>query len=151
MRNLLLPPMIADILGDDSERIEADPVMMAVVAAGVPLTKPKSKIEGVALTAEEQQRLLEFANFPPDDIIYGEVVENPSFYEALAALVLTDAFQDLTTPEQQTLIRAEDSAFKTEARALMIEDPRFEDEFSELRARVRKNRELLDTYGRQIQ
>jgi hypothetical protein len=151
VRNLLLLPMIADMLGDDSKRIESDPVMMAVVAAGVPLTKPKSKIEGVALTAEEQDRLLEFANFPPDDIIYGQVVENPSFYQALADLVLTDAFQDLTVPEQQTLIKAEDSAFKTEAIALMIDDPRFEDEFSELRARVMKNRKLLDTYGRQSQ
>ena len=142
--SVLLPPMVADILGDNERTIEADPVMMAVVAAGVPLKMPSRKIEGVALTAEEYERYLEFANFPPDE-------GAPAFYEALAAFVLTKEFQALTVPEQQTMIQTEDSAYKTDAREYLLEDERFADEFADLRQRVSHNKSLRDTYGRQIQ
>ena len=37
VRETLLPPFIADIFGDDLKKIESDPVMVAVLEAGVSL------------------------------------------------------------------------------------------------------------------
>jgi hypothetical protein len=141
---VILPPFMADILGDDETAIRDDPVMMEIVRLGIPVTNPSKKMEGVALTAEENERLLEFSNLPPED-------DAISFYSALKDVIGHKGYEDLTIEEQQTQIMLEDSSYKRDAKEYMLEDPRFAEEFADLRERVAKKRELRLIYGRQSQ
>jgi hypothetical protein len=144
VRDVLLPPFMADILGEDSKKIQADPVMLEVVAAGVPLTNVPRKIDGVKLTAEEYDAFVRFAANPPIDGVL-------SFYEALEDLFELGAYQDASTADKQTLIQGTDSDYKKIAKTLLLDDENFEEQFANLRAKVEQHRAIIENVGRQIQ
>jgi hypothetical protein len=142
IRSVLLPPFMADIMGDSIEDIEADPVMLAVVAAGVPLTMPPRKIEQVPLTVTEYDTFVKLAANPP-----GEV----SFYNALAGLVSQEDFKEASIPDRQTLLMELDSVYKKVAKELILLHPDYEKQFADLREKVERNQSLLREFGKQRQ
>jgi hypothetical protein len=142
IRSVLLPPFIADIMGESIEDIEADPVMLAVIEAGVPLTMPPRKIEQVPLTATEYDTFVKLAANPP-----GEV----SFYNALAGLVSQEDFKRASVADRQTLLMEFDSVYKRVAKELILYHPDYEDQFADLREKVERNQALLREFGRQRQ
>lgn len=144
IREFLLPPYVADVLGEDHKVIKSDPVKLAILSAGVPLSMPEKKIEGIRLTAEEYDRFLDFAVVPPNE-------KTPTFYDALEKTIKLKSFRAANIADQQTLIREVDRIYKTIARVLLLEDPRFEEEFADLRAKVRQVEEDRRVLGRQIQ
>tara|TARA_Y100000310_G_scaffold283410_1_gene305351 strand:- start:41 stop:2953 length:2913 start_codon:yes stop_codon:yes gene_type:complete len=142
IRESLLPPFMADILGDDEKKIKADPVMLEVVKAGVPLHMPNRKIEGVPLTAEEYDQYVKWAANPPGQM---------SFYEALQDMFALKAYQDATIPDKQVLLQALDSDYKAIAKALLLDSEEHAERFENLRQQVQDHRAIIDAAGRQIQ
>lgn len=146
IRDILLPPFMADILGEDIKKIEADPVLVEVVAAGVPLTMPPRKIDGVPLTAEEWDAFIKFAANPPG---------MPSFYDALAELVHPlvgiKAFKNAPMPIKQDLIKTLDADYKAIAKSFLLDDPQYQEQFADLRQKVQHHREIIEAVGRQDQ
>ena len=142
VREVLLPPFMADILGEDVKKIESDPVLLEVVAAGVPLTMPDRKIDGVPLTAEEYDTMIRFASNPPD---------MPSFYSALSDLVNTKSFKASPIPDRQVLIKGLDADYKAIAKSLILDAPEYQEQFADLREKVAHHREIIEAVGRQIQ
>ena len=141
--SIIFPPIIADLLGDDADGALADPVLLKVIAAGVPLSAVPKTIDGVKLTAREYDAYVKFAANPPDDI---------SFYSALKEITSNkNNWDDISQADKQKIIRIEDGAYKREALFYMIEDERYQEEFSELREKVLKAREITESVGRQIQ
>ena len=149
--DVLLPPFMADIFGDDVHKIEADQVMVEVVAAGVPLRMPPRKIDGVALTAEEYDAFVRFAANPPDLIVRGKRYPTESFYSALKDLVGGPSFADLPISRKQTLITGLDNHYKSIAKSYLINSEQFEERFADLRAKVKSNLAIIDAVGRQQQ
>lgn len=159
--DMILPPWMADVLGDDSKKIAVDPVMKEVVAAGVPLRMPEKTIEGVSLTAKEYDTFLKFASFPPP-IKQGRMVSKiPSFYDQLKDVFALEFYKQANAAQKQTMIKAADADSKSTARDMMLEmtgivtidgkEVRLEDYFAELRTKVRANKQLRDEVGRQIE
>ena len=151
IRETLLPPFIADIFGDDIKKIEADPVMVAVVSAGVPLQMPNRKIKGVPLTAEEYDVLVKLsANLPGKD---PRGKPYPSFYTELKEIVNSKSFKNGNKADQQTLIKSVDSDYKADALDLILysEDPKYAISFADLREKVAHQQKIIDSVGRQIQ
>jgi len=142
LRGVLLPPFMADILGEDIKKIEADPVLIEVVAAGVPLTMPPRKIDGVPLTAIEYDAFVQFAAHPPGQ---------PSFYDALHQLVTLTIFQDVPIPDKQVLIKGLDADYKAIAQYFLLDAPEYQDQFADLRQKIMHHREIIENVGRQIQ
>jgi hypothetical protein len=151
IRSVLLPPFMADILGEDIKKIEADPVMVEVVAAGVPLTMPPRKIDGVPLTAEEYDAFIKFAAHPPSMKARNKTVVLPSFYDALEQTVTLKAFKEAPMPIKQDLIKAIDADYKAIAKMFLLDDPAYQDRFADLRQRVFDHREIIEAVGRQGQ
>ena len=149
VREFLLPPYIADVLGEDHSAVQSDPVKLAILNAGVPLSMPPRRIEGVTLTAEEYDAFLGFAVAPPPG---EDGLPVPSFYDAMKETVEMKSFKNLeNVADKQTLIREVDRKYKQLARSHLLDDPRFEDRFADLRARVREIEEDQRTLGRQVQ
>ena len=151
IRSVLLPPFMADILGEDIKKIEADPVMVEVVAAGVPLTMPPRKIDGVPLTAEEYDAFVKFAAHPPSMKARNKTVVLPSFYDALEQTVTLKAFKEASMPIKQDLIKAIDADYKAIAKMFLLDDPEYQDRFADLRQKVFDHREIIEAVGRQGQ
>ena len=143
----VLPPFIADILGDSRKKIESDPVLFAVVDAGVPLKMPERKIAGVRLTAEEYDRLLEFSNAPTS--VDGS--PQTTFYDAMKNLISGPSFKNAPIATRQTLISNIDRQFKSVGRLLLLNDDRYESEFFDLREKVRQQEKIREQFGRQAQ
>ena len=145
----ILPPFVTDIMGDDIDAIEAGPTMVEVLAAGVPLTMPKRKIDGVPLNAEEYHTLVTLSAQPPGVDSRG----NPymSFHEALTMLVTMPSFKTALIPDRQVLIKGLDAEYKSIAQLLILESPEYAEEFADLREEVAQHREIIDANGRQIQ
>lgn len=143
---VLLPPLVADILGDDIDVIKADPVKASVLAAGIPLTMPSKFIHGVPLTAEEYDRFLFFSMYPSNPKI-------PSLYQALAKQMNMKYYQEASQGDQQLFIRGVDSDYKSYAKDTLLYDLRDEyaNEFFDLRLRVAENLKLIDDHGKENQ
>ena len=143
IQSVIFPPIIADLIGDDADAALADPVLSKVIEAGVPLSMVSKTIDGVKLTAREYDAYVKFAANPPDDI---------SFYSALKEIMSDkNNWSDISQVDKQKEIRIEDGAYKREALFYMIEDERYQEEFSELREKVLKARAIIENVGRQIQ
>jgi len=149
VRETLLPPFIADIFGDDLKKIESDPVMVAVLEAGVPLNNASRKVMGVPLTATEYDTLVKLsANLPGKDAM-GKFY--PSFYDELKETVESKTFIEGTMLDKQTLIRSVDSDYKSDALYLILEDDEYAEQFADLREKVAQQKEIIENVGRQIQ
>ena len=153
VRQLLLPPIVADLLGDSAEDIDADPIKTEIVRIGLPLRMPERRILGIRLTAQEYDRFLSFASTPPPakNPMTGEIEKRPSFYTVLKEVIEGEGYKEATTPEKQKLIQGVDTLFKTVAKTLLLEAPEYEDEFADLRAKYRKQKQIIDQVGRQVQ
>lgn len=149
VRETLLPPFIADILGDDLKKIEADPVMVEIVTAGVPLRPASRKVEGIPLTATEYDTLVKLsANLPGRD---AKGKPFPSFYDELKVTVESKTFREGTILDKQILLRGVDSDYKADALDLILEDDAYAEQFADLREKVAQQREIIENVGRQIQ
>jgi hypothetical protein len=153
VRQLLLPPIIADVLGDSSEDIDADPVKTEIVRIGLPLRMPPRKLLGVRLTAQEYDRFLTFASTPPPkkNPMTGKMETRTPFYTQLKEVIESKAYKAETIPEKQKLIKGIDTLSKTIAKTLLLEAPEFEEEFADLRAKIRRQEEIINAVGRQVQ
>ena len=153
VRQLLLPPIVADVLGDSAEDIDADPVKTEIVRIGLPLRMPPRKILGVRLTAEEYDSFLTFASTPPPgkNPMTGKMETRKPFYTQLKEVIESKAYKADTIPEKQKLIQAIDTQFKEVAKTLLLVAPEFEDEFADLRSKVRRQEEIINAVGRQVQ
>jgi len=153
VRQLLLPPIIADVLGDSSEKIDADPVMTEIVKIGLPVRMPPRKILGIRLTAREYDRFLTFASTPPPikSPITGKLEPSESFYNSLKELVESPGYQEATVPDKQDLVSGLDSIFKMVAKTLLLDAPEYEEEFADLRKKHRQQKQIIDQVGRQVQ
>ena len=101
------------------------------------------------MTAEEYDAFLGFAVAPPPG---EDGLPVPSFYDAMKETVEMKSFKNLkNVADKQTLIREVDRKYKQLARSYLLDDPRFEDRFADLRARVREIEEDQRTLGRQVQ
>jgi len=151
VREAILPPFISDIMGQDEEKIKADPVMLEILAAGIPLTMPKRKIDSVPLTAKEYDVLVTFAAAPPPVMVGNRFIETPTFYEAMAEMTSDESWAELKTPDKQTLIKGLDSDYKAIAKDLILYDERYAEQFADLRQKVEAQRNIRENAGRQIQ
>ena len=140
--NFLLPPFVSDIVGTDADSVAADPVLVHVLQAGIPIDVPSRTIEGVRLTDSEYEQLVLWAADPPG---------SPSFYSSLKKQVNSKIYLEGTVAVKQTLIKAVDEKYKDIARTLMTDDPRFEERFFSLREKIREKRDILNKVGRQQQ
>jgi hypothetical protein len=140
--NFLLPPFVSDIVGTDADSVAADPVLVHVLQAGIPIDVPSRTIEGVRLTDSEYEQLVLWAADPPG---------SPSFYSSLKKQVNSKIYLEGTVAVKQTLIKAVDEKYKDIARTLMADDPRFEERFFSLREKIREKRDILNKVGRQQQ
>ena len=153
VRQLLLPPIIADVLGDSSEKIDADPVKTEIVRIGLPIRMPPRKILGVRLTAEEYDSFLTFASTPPPmkNPMTGNMETRTPFYTQLKEVIASKSYKDATVPDKQKLIQSIDTHFKMVAKTLLLEAPEFEEEFADLREKIRRQEEIINLVGRQVQ
>tara|TARA_Y100001963_G_scaffold25135_1_gene34045 strand:+ start:3024 stop:6002 length:2979 start_codon:yes stop_codon:yes gene_type:complete len=153
IHQLLLPPIISDLLGDSSEDIDADPVKTEIVRIGLPIKMPSRKISGVRLTAEEYDSFLTFASTPPPlkNKFTGKMEMQQSFYEQLKEVINSDSYKEAPLPEKQKIIQTMDTLYKSIAKTLLLEAPEFEEEFADLREKVRQQEEITNTLGRQVQ
>ena len=153
VRQLLLPPIVADLLGDSAEDIDADPVKTEIVRIGLPLRMPERRILGIRLTAQEYDRFLSFASTPPPakNPMTGQMEKRDAFYTVLKRTIEGEGYKEATTPEKQKLIQGVDTLFKTVAKTLLLEAPEYEDEFADLRAKYRQQKQIIDQVGRQVQ
>ena len=145
----LLPPFIADIIGNDAKKIKSDPVLMAVVAAGVPLKMPSRKIDGIPLNEQEYDQLVQWSAAPPGEDRKGNSI--PTFYEVLKDLVSSKTFKALAVSDQQVLIKGIDAQYKSIAKDYLLFDPQYEEQFQGLRQKVREHEEIIQNVGRQLQ
>ena len=151
VREAILPPFISDIMGQDEEKIKADPVMLEILAAGIPLSMPKRKIDSVPLTAKEYDVLITLAAAPPPVKVGNRVIETPTFYEAMAEMTSDESWQELKIPDKQTLIKGLDADYKAIAKDLILYDERYAEQFADLRQKVEAQRNIRENAGRQIQ
>jgi hypothetical protein len=153
VRQLLLPPIVADLLGDSAEDIDADPIKTEIVRIGLPLRMPERRILGIRLTAQEYDRFLSFASTPPPakNSMTGQIEKRPAFYTVLKEVIEGEGYKEATTPEKQKLIQGVDTLFKTVAKTLLLDAPEYEEEFADLRAKYRKQKQIIDQVGRQVQ
>ena len=153
VRQLLLPPIIADVLGDSSEDIDADPVKTEIVRIGLPIRMPPRKILGVRLTAEEYDSFLTFASTPPPmkNPMTGKMETRTPFYTQLKEVIASKSYKDATVPDKQKLIQRIDTLYKMVAKTLLLEAPEFEEEFADLREKIRRQEEIINAVGRQVQ
>ena len=153
VRQLLLPPIIADLFGDSSEAIDADPVKTEIVRIGLPLRNPDRKILGVKLTAREYDAFVTFASTPPPALnrMTNRMQPRKAFYTQLKEITESKIYKTALMPDKQKLISGIDTLYKTVAKFLLLEDPQYEEEFADLRAKVRQQQEIINATGRQVQ
>ena len=153
VRQLLLPPIIADLFGDSAEAIDADPVKTEIVRIGLPLRNPDRKILGVKLTAREYDAFVTFASTPPPRLnrMTNRMEPQKAFYTQLKEITESASYKAAPMPDKQKLIQGIDTLYKTIAKDLLLEDPQYEEEFADLRAKVRQQQEIINAAGRQVQ
>ena len=73
------------------------------------------------------------------------------FYTNLKDVIESKPYKADTIPEKQKLIQAIDTQFKEVAKTLLLVAPEFEDEFADLRSKVRRQEEIINAVGKQVQ
>jgi len=73
------------------------------------------------------------------------------FYTQLKEVIASQSYKDATAPDKQKLIQSIDTLYKTVAKTLLLERPEFEEEFADLREKIRRQEEIINAVGRQVQ
>lgn len=138
----VLPPFLADILGDDEDEIVADPVKIELVRIGLPVRTLKKNISGFRLTEQQYDDYVMYAA-EPDGM--------PTLYEQFKETMNDPAYQQASTADQQKIISSIRSLYNEYAKLMMIEEPVYEELYTDLRKKIREQDKLIQIYGRQIQ
>mgnify|MGYP003142480540 FL=1 len=81
----------------------------------------------------------------------GQMEKRAAFYTVLKRTIEGEGYKEATTPEKQKTIQGIDTLFKTVAKTLLLEAPEYEEEFADLRAKYRQQKQIIDQVGRQVQ
>jgi ABC-type uncharacterized transport system ATPase subunit len=127
--------------------IKADPVKLELVKINLPLRRLEKRIDTVPLNDREYFRYQKFAAKPDG---------RRSLYDTIKLVMFGTPRQRkswamLSTGQKQTLVKNAIAPLRQAAKIMMIDAPEYEEEFSELRGKVREMRARLEEYGRQTQ
>ena len=143
----LLPPILADALGDDIDAIAADRVKLELVRIGLPLRPVQKRINDIPLTAEEYDDYVMYTAIPKSGI---------SLYDALEQTIFdngkfNEAYLEAGVKEQQDRVSAVYTLFKTAGKITLIGDPEFEEKYSGLRTKIREQQQMEQVFGSQVE
>jgi len=105
------------------------------------------------LTAKEYDAFVTFASTPPPrmNTMTKNMEPQKAFYTQLKEITESASYKTAPMPEKQKLIQGIDTLYKSIAKDLLLEAPEYEEEFADLRAKVRQQREIINAAGRQVQ
>ena len=120
----------------------ADPVKIELVRIGLPVRTLKKNISGFRLTEQQYDDYVMYAA-EPDGM--------PTLYEQFKETMNDPAYQQASTADQQKIISSIRSLYNEYAKLMMIEEPVYEELYTDLRKKIREQDKLIQIYGRQIQ